>query len=63
MVIRNRETDWHFVVIQPFRFGGRAYRVGEELNRKRVSIGPRQLQKLLDEGHIKRRTDDVRTED
>ena len=62
MVIKNRETDWRFVVVQPFRFGGRGYRVGEVLDRKRLSIGPRHLQKLLDEGRIERRTEDVRTE-
>ena len=63
MVIKNRETEWRFIVLQPFRFGGRAYRIGEVLNRKRVSIGPRQLQRLLSEGRIERRNDNVRTED
>ena len=62
MVIKNRETDWRFVVVQPFRFGGRGYRVGDVLDRKRLSIGPRRLQRLLDEGRIERRSEDVRTE-
>jgi hypothetical protein len=44
--------QWTFLVLSPFRLGGRNYQPGDILNRRRLAIGPRVIRELIDTGKI-----------
>jgi len=45
-------TQWTFNVLSTFRLGGRTYQPGSVLNRRRLAIGPRAIERLIAEGKI-----------
>jgi hypothetical protein len=44
--------QWTFLVLSPFRLGGRNFSPGDILNRRRLAIGPRVIRELIDTGKI-----------
>ena len=49
---RPDQCAWCFTALQPFRFGGRSYSIGDTIDRRHLAIGPRAIERLIAEGKI-----------